>query len=134
MDGCATNGGILTLATSNHTERLDAAIMDRPSRFDRTCRFELPTVLEREVYIARWNAAQEPAMHLSMDVVAGAAERTEGFSFAYLKELCLSAAVRWLEDTGAVAMEEIVNTQIALLRAQMRAGATLPAQSNAEPD
>lgn len=133
MDGFAANGGILTLATSNHPERLDAAIVDRPSRFDRTYRFELPTVLEREVYIARWNNAQEPAMHLSMAAVAGAAERTDGFSFAYLKELFLSATMRWLEDARAGAMEEIVGMQIALLRAQMRAGATLHAQSNAEP-
>lgn len=134
MDGFAANGGVLTLATTNHPERLDAAIADRPSRFDRTYRFDLPTVLEREVYIARWNASLEPAMHLSMAAVARAAEGTEGFSFAYLKELFLSATIRWLDDPCAGVMEEIASAQIDLLRAQMRAIPVTQAEGGAGRD
>ena len=51
MDGFAANGGILTLATSNHPERLDPAIVQRPSRFDRTYRFDLPAQRERAAYM-----------------------------------------------------------------------------------
>ena len=35
MDGFAANVGILTIATTNHPGKLDPAILDRPSRFDR---------------------------------------------------------------------------------------------------
>lgn len=35
LDGFAANTGIVTLATTNHPERLDPALIERPSRFDR---------------------------------------------------------------------------------------------------
>jgi hypothetical protein len=52
LDGFATNGGILTLATTNHPERLDPAVLDRPSRFDRKYPFDLPERPERQAYLA----------------------------------------------------------------------------------
>src|SRR5205085_9034892 len=42
LDGFAANIGIVTLATTNHPERLDPSILDRPSRFDRKYPFDLP--------------------------------------------------------------------------------------------
>ncbi len=120
MDGFAANGGILTLATTNHPERLDPAIVHRPSRFDRTYHFDLPATLEREAYIARWNRSARPAMRLSAATVSRTAEQTEGFSFAYLKELFLSATMSWLARSATgVAMDAVMGEQVALLRQQM---------------
>src|SRR5205807_1697123 len=64
MDGFAVNAGVLSVATTNHAERLDPAIVKRPSRFDRTYRFDLPGDTERATYIARWNASLRPEMGL----------------------------------------------------------------------
>jgi AAA+ superfamily predicted ATPase len=47
LDGIADNIGIVTLATTNHPERLDLSIVDRPSRFDRKYPFDLPELPER---------------------------------------------------------------------------------------
>jgi SpoVK/Ycf46/Vps4 family AAA+-type ATPase len=47
LDGFAANVGIVTLATTNHPERLDPSILDRPSRFDRKHPFDLPELPER---------------------------------------------------------------------------------------
>jgi len=43
LDGLAQNDGILTIATTNHPERIDDAILNRPSRSDVKYHFDLPT-------------------------------------------------------------------------------------------
>lgn len=35
LDGIEGNDGLLVIATTNHFERLDAGLKNRPSRFDR---------------------------------------------------------------------------------------------------
>ncbi len=120
MDGFAANGGILTLATTNHPERLDPAIVHRPSRFDRTYRFDLPAYAERHAYIGRWNASLQPEMRLSGATVTRLAEATDDFSFAYLKELFLSAMMSWLEEARPDAMDGVIEAQAGVLRAQVR--------------
>ena len=127
LDGFAGNAGILTLATTNHPERLDPAIIDRPSRFDRKYPFDLPAVDERRVYVAQWNASLQPALRLSEAAAAQIAEQTEGFSFAYLKELFLSAMMRWIATAQPGTMEQVMGEQVDVLREQMVSTALLPA-------
>ena len=64
LDGFAANVGILTIATTNHPAKLDPAILDRPSRFDRKYHFGLPELPERLAYIERWNGSLEPEARL----------------------------------------------------------------------
>lgn len=94
LDGFAQNDGILTLATSNYPEKLDPAIVDRPSRFDRKFLFDRPERSERWRYLTRWNASLEAPMATSNETLATVADDTEDFSFAYLKELCMAALMR----------------------------------------
>jgi AAA+ superfamily predicted ATPase len=119
LDGFAANIGIVTLATTNHPERLDPAILDRPSRFDRKYPFDLPEVAERKAYIAMWNASLKPALRLSDEGIDKLSALTEGFSFAYLKELFLSSMMRWIANPQQGAMEEVMSGQVAVLREQM---------------
>ena len=119
MDGFETNSGVVVLATTNHPERLDPAIVDRPSRFDRKYHFELPEVAERLRYLAVWNERAEPELRIQEDAVARVAEATAGFSFAYLKELWLSAMMAWIARPGQVSMDTIMISQVETLRAQM---------------
>jgi hypothetical protein len=119
LDGFARNHGILTIATTNHPERLDPAIADRPSRFDRKYHFELPRASEREAYIKLWNGELEPEMQLSEAAIPPLAMLTEGFSFAYMKELFLSSMMRWLAAPLPGGMDAAAATQARTLREQM---------------
>lgn len=119
LDGFALNQGIVTIASTNHPERLDAAIRDRPSRFDRKYHFELPEILERQAYIALWNSQLETQMRLSDEALGQIVALTDGFSFAYLKELFISSMIRWIGVMETGVMETIMLSQVAVLRSQM---------------
>jgi hypothetical protein len=124
LDGFAENIGIVTIATTNHPDRLDPAIVERPSRFDRTYHFALPGEAERLAYIALWNASLRPPLRLREPVKAELARLTDGFSFAYLKELFLAATMAWVSQAAPGAMDAIMLDQVALLRVQMASVAT----------
>ncbi|MGH2347818.1 MAG: AAA family ATPase, partial [Chloroflexota bacterium] len=119
LDGFAVNAGILTLATANHPEKLDPALIDRPSRFDRKYHFELPAHDARSAYIRSWNASLQPALQISEKTIADLVAETEGFSFAYLKELFVSATMRWMAVQAPGAMDGIVQDELILLLCQM---------------
>ena len=119
LDGFAANEGIVTIASTNHPERLDPAIRDRPSRFDRKYHFDLPDNSVRQAYITLWNDRLKTAMRLSPKAVTQIEMMTDGFSFAYLKELFLSSMIRWMGTMTTNGMEAIMLDQIAVLREQM---------------
>jgi hypothetical protein len=134
LDGFAANQGILTLATTNHPERLDPAIVDRPSRFDRKYHFELPAEAERVRYITLWNENLLPELRLSESGIAEIAEHTEEFSFAYLKELFVSAVMQWINMPVAENhMDTVMRQQVVLLREQMNS-MTVVFPDEANPD
>ena len=119
IDGFEANTGVIVVATTNHAERLDPAIIDRPSRFDRKYHFDLPALTERTRYLTDWNDRVEPDLHLDETAIAAVAEATDGFSFAYLKELCLSAMMRWIANPQPQTMPSVMLAQVATLRSQM---------------
>ena len=119
LDGFAANTGVVVVATTNHPERLDPAILDRPSRFDRKFYFELPGAEERLLYARRWNELLRPETRLGDGLLSETAARTAGFSFAYLKELFVSSLMEWMNAGGARAMGEVVAERTARLIEQM---------------
>lgn len=119
MDGFASNHGLVVLATTNHAERLDPAIVDRPSRFDRKYYFGLPASTERLVYISTWNDSLKPELRLTAQGLRQIADLTDGFSFAYLKELFVSSMMQWMNDAGRIAMDEVTHQRVVLLRREM---------------
>jgi AAA+ superfamily predicted ATPase len=133
LDGFASNIGIVTLATTNHPERLDPSILDRPSRFDRKYPFDLPALPERMAYITLWNESLKPDLRLSAEDVAQVSEQTEGFSFAYLKELFLSSKMRWIAHPQQGTMVQVMSEQAEKLREQMLSVHTVPEPESA-PD
>jgi ATP-dependent 26S proteasome regulatory subunit len=119
LDGFAANTGVVVLATTNHPEKLDPAILDRPSRFDRKYYFNLPARPERLAYITSWNGSLEQELRLSESSLAKLAEATDGFSFAYLKELFLSSMMHWMAQGGNERMDRLILSRVAVLREQM---------------
>jgi hypothetical protein len=119
LDGFAANTGVVALATTNHPERLDVSILDRPSRFDRKYHFDLPGPGERLAYVRLWAASLREALHPSDAGLEAVVGQTEGFSFAYLKELFLSAMMRWIAAPGEAAMDVILLEGCESLRHQM---------------
>jgi ATP-dependent 26S proteasome regulatory subunit len=126
MDGFADNDGVVVIASTNHPEKLDPAILDRPSRFDRKYHFALPGLPERLAYVKHWNQALQPEMRLADSEAMAIAECADRFSFAYMKELFLSAMMEWIgaKVSGQVSsrMSEALLERAALLRAQLSDG------------
>ncbi|MBI1948833.1 MAG: ATP-binding protein [Deltaproteobacteria bacterium] len=122
LDGLASLDGVLTLATTNHPERLDPAILERPSRFDRKYHFGLPEAPERHRYLGMWNAKLDAAMRIADAELATLVEATHDFSFAYLKELYVSSMVRWMVQRKPGTMAAELKEQLEALRAQMKTG------------
>jgi hypothetical protein len=100
LDGFSENTGIAVVATTNYPERIDPAIIDRPSRFDRTYLFDLPTRDERLAYLARWASSLDEEMRPDAEGLEVAADEAQGFSFAYLKELTTSSMMSWISRRG----------------------------------
>lgn len=130
MDGFAQNTGVIVLATTNYPERLDPAIIDRPSRFDRKYHFDLPQAAERLRYL-------QTKLHDDAKLTAAGCEQvaaaTEGFSFAYLKELVLSSLVEWIDNPLPGQMDEVMRNRATILQAQMRT-AQVKAEKETEED
>jgi hypothetical protein len=123
LDGIGHLSGVLTLATTNHPERLDASILERPSRFDRKYHFGLPATSERAAFLAQWNDRIAGEMRVAPADVERLVAGTEGFSYAYLKELYVSSMMRWMVEQKPGTMAPILVEQLETLRAQMRTGA-----------
>ena len=93
VDGLESNDGIMMIGSTNYLERLDAGITKRPSRFDRKYHFTLPAREERIKYAEFWRAklSKNKDLDFSEDLCTAVADITEGFSFAYLKELFVTS-------------------------------------------
>ncbi len=133
LDGFATNAGIVTLATTNHPEKLDPSILDRPSRFDRKYPFELPEQPERLSYITLWNETLKPSLRIPEEGAIQLSELTAGFSFAYLKELFLSSMTRWIGSAEQATMEQTMISQVEILREQMISTPATSEESGDQP-
>ena len=119
LDGFEVNTGVAVIATTNHADKLDPAIVDRPSRFDRKYYFNLPGDGERLAYMSRWNGELQGEMRVADEVLTEVVVNTNGFSFAYLKELLLSSMVQWISDRQTISMDKILPKQVEVLRGQM---------------
>lgn len=121
LDGFHRNNGLIVLATSNHPERIDPAIIERPSRFDRKYHFDLPEIELRKKFLNMWRAKVAAQTEWQDDDVDRCATETEGFSFAYLQELMLSGLLAWVSDEGKPFANHL-EIQLQLLLAQLSSG------------
>ena len=93
LDGFSAKGGVLIIGTSNHPENIDEALTSRPSRFDRTYIYGVPTKLYREQYlISRFKRLLETdnLEDQVLKTLSYAAEKTEKYSYVFLQELIVN--------------------------------------------
>ncbi len=83
LDGIDTPNarGLLLIASTNHPDKLDPAINNRPGRFDIVIEMGLPRAKQRLAYFTRFLAGLDEA------TLATLVERSEGLSFAHLGEV-----------------------------------------------
>ncbi|MGN6543409.1 MAG: AAA family ATPase [Aureliella sp.] len=129
LDGFEQNHGMIVLATTNHPERIDSAIIDRPSRFDRKYHFNLPTVGERQRYLSTWQLRLCDETGWKPDQVETIALSTDGFSFAYLKELVISSVMKWMQDPSD-SFAVVATEQATCLQRQMKTNVSQPTIQN----
>lgn len=130
LDGTEPLQGVLVLATTNHPERLDPAIRNRPSRFDRVLEFGPPALAERRRLLRKFLMRAPEEARPSASEISRLAKQTEGFSYAYLKELAVSALTVWSRDRGPGGVFGSAVAVIGELRDQMMAAGTSPEEEN----
>lgn len=128
LDGLRNNEGMLIIASSNHPGKIDEALLKRPSRFDRVFHIGLPALEERREYcrrvLLRSSLAERIAPSLDIEGLSlQVAERSEGFTPAYLKEAFTSAALQRAQ-AGAMVLDDqfaaAVLAQVGDLREYLR--------------
>jgi len=102
LDGIDSQDGVIVVATANDPTVLDAAILRRPGRFDRVVALPAPDRQLRLRYFSKFNA------HLNDEALFHAAEDSEGFSFAQLKEAYILAGQRAFERNSPVTGNDLL--------------------------
>ncbi len=102
LDGVDSQDGVIVIATANNPEVLDSAILRRPGRFDRVVAVPAPDRQLRQRYFGKFNP------HLADDALFQAAEDSDGFSFAQLKEAYILAGQKAFERNTRVTLADIL--------------------------
>jgi hypothetical protein len=102
LDGLGSQDGIIVAATANDPTCLDPAILKRPGRFDRVVQFRNPDSDLRREYYRRLSPV------LTGDKFEIAIEKTEGLSFAQLRETYILGAQSAFEHGNEVTVADVV--------------------------
>ena len=97
LDGVKQIEGVVYIATTNYPEKLQERITNRPSRFDRRYKVELPNDDIRRAYI-RHKLNDEDISNIDIEEWV---KKTDGMSLSHLKEVVISVIVmgRTFEET-----------------------------------
>ena len=122
LDGFEQNHGMIILATTNHPEQIDTAIVDRPSRFDRKYHFDLPATNERRLYLDSWLKKLSDETGWQETEIGAVVDATSDFSFSYLKELVISSVMQWMQKPDSATFLSVILDEAANLKQQMKTG------------
>lgn len=128
LDGLEPRKGVLVIGTTNNPEHIDAALVHRPSRFDRVWTFPLPDAQLRYTWM------KSAFAHLDRQLLMDLARRCNGWTFAYLKELRMTAAVLALNAGHNTITADALNRGHQLLARQFKAGRRNHAQADMSSD
>lgn len=96
MDGLREKADVFFILTTNRPGSLEPALASRPGRIDQSIEFPLPDLEHRRRLIVLY----AKALPVSPELVADLAQRTDGASPAFIKELLRRTAQHHLEAGG----------------------------------
>jgi ATP-dependent Zn protease len=102
LDGVGTQDGVIVASSANDPTCLDPAILKRPGRFDRVVQFRNPDADLRRQYYLRLSPV------LAGERFEIAIEKTEGFSFAQLRETYILGAQSAFEHGREIGVGDVI--------------------------
>jgi SpoVK/Ycf46/Vps4 family AAA+-type ATPase len=117
IDGLSEYEGILLIATTNHPEKLDQNILNRPSRFDRIWVISPPDEEIRLRILKKFMGN-----FFDDKTLREIAMLTEGFSMTYMKELFISSFINAIEKGSEKIILEDVQYAMNMLKGQLMRG------------
>jgi ATP-dependent 26S proteasome regulatory subunit len=101
MDGLKQDADILFVLTTNRPEQLESALASRPGRIDQAIEVPVPNDIGRRKLVQLYGKG----LPLGDAIVSEAAERTEGVSAAFIKELMRRVAQASIARDGGATVE-----------------------------
>jgi ATP-dependent Clp protease adapter protein ClpS len=101
MDGLKQDADILFVLTTNRPEQLESALASRPGRIDQAIEVPVPNDIGRRKLVQLYGKA----LPLGDAIVSEAAERTEGVSAAFIKELMRRVAQASIARDGGATVQ-----------------------------
>src|SRR5712671_4953673 len=101
MDGLKEDADILFILTTNRPEQLESALASRPGRIDQAIEVPLPDDIGRNKLVQLYGRG----LPLGDAVVAEAAQRTQGVSAAFIKEMMRRMAQASIVRDGGTTVE-----------------------------
>ena len=101
MDGLKQDADILFILTTNRPEQLEGALASRPGRIDQAIEVPLPDDIGRNKLVQLYGRG----LPLGDAVVSEAAQRTQGVSAAFIKELMRRIAQASIARDGGTTVE-----------------------------
>ena len=114
LDGLENPRGVLVIASTNDPEKLDPALLERPSRFDRVWPFPLPEQEQRRAFLAKKSGGAFPG-----EAIKEVARLSQGFSMAYVQEILASAVAYAIRDNREPTERDLFEA-VEVLRKQIR--------------
>jgi ATP-dependent Clp protease adapter protein ClpS len=101
MDGLKQDADILFVLTTNRPEQLESALAGRPGRIDQAIEVPLPDDIGRRKLVQLYGKG----LPLSDTIVSEAAQRTQGVSAAFIKEMMRRVAQASIARDGGKTVE-----------------------------
>jgi cell division protease FtsH len=106
LDGIEENNGIVIVATTNHQELLDEAVVHRPGRFDVMLHIGELSLYNRERLLIKFLSGRQMTDNVNLNDIA---MKCEGFTGSHIKELANSVCIlaisqNSLDDEGYIVL------------------------------
>jgi hypothetical protein len=111
LDGLSGDADVAFLMTTNRVDLLEHALADRPGRVDLAVEIALPGPAERIRLLTLYGRE----LSLSTDAIAQAADRTDGTTASFAKELMRRTVLRAVKDHHPVTDDDLAATLDELL-------------------
>jgi len=128
LDGLETPLGVLVIATANNPENLDAALLLRPSRFDRVWSFPLPAFDQRLELLRR-----KGCKRFGDQALEEVAKGSQGFSMAYVQEILATAVTCAMNERKDPGDEHLLRS-LSILKNQIRTSQKAPGEIGKQSD